>query len=175
MRNWLSTGGRCVSSNAAGLCMMLAWSASAAAQPPVIVDAGHSPAQSGATSARCVPEYAYNAALAEAIIDALHADGWSAQFAAPLGAEASLAQRVQAGASGAFFLSVHPSRLRATAIPGYLAGGRGNPRPSAIAMLDSPCSSRGHKRPRPQASPAPPRLASGCVTQASPLRATTRI
>ncbi len=76
----------------------------------IAVDAGHGPKRSGAQSARGVPEYAFNLAMAKRIVDELRQRGFAeASLIEEDGKDLSLAERpARANARGAdVFLSVH--------------------------------------------------------------------
>lgn len=85
----------------------------------VAVDVGHSPADSGATSARGVPEHTYNRKLAQELIARLHAAGHTRSFLIQAsGADPSLRERASSAvARGAdLLISVHHDSVR----PRYL-------------------------------------------------------
>jgi N-acetylmuramoyl-L-alanine amidase len=90
---------------------MLALSAHCPAETPsvIAVDVGHSNSHPGAISARGVPEFEFNAALAKVIRDTLFSHGTRIVPIAEDGMMADLHRRTrEAGASGAtFFLSIH--------------------------------------------------------------------
>jgi N-acetylmuramoyl-L-alanine amidase len=84
--------------------------ACAAAAPPVIaIDTGHSKENPGATSARGVPEFAFNAALAEAVRQTLSSRGVRVVDIAGDGDMPLLHTRTAAarGSGATFFLSIH--------------------------------------------------------------------
>ncbi len=91
--------------------------AAAAAAPLVAVDAGHTSAAPGATSARGIPERTFNLAVAERLVAALRGDGLRAVLVgggadAPPGARPALAARLGA----AMLVSIHHDSVQ----PRYL-------------------------------------------------------
>jgi len=104
----------------------LSWTAGAYAQNScdpsrlvIAVDAGHGPKRSGAQSARGVPEYAFNKAMARRIVEELNARGIPGAYLIDEdGKDLSLAERpARANAKGAdIFLSVHHDSVQ----PHYL-------------------------------------------------------
>jgi N-acetylmuramoyl-L-alanine amidase len=77
---------------------------------PVAVDIGHTPESTGATSARGIPEFAFNMALGRDAVAALHAAGFPAQRLIVSGAgREQLARRVAAARDmrPALVISIH--------------------------------------------------------------------
>lgn len=99
------------------------WASCAPGGVTVAVDIGHSPAASGATSARGRPEYAFNLELATRVRDQLAASGLAAFLVRTASGEApDLFARTQiAAARGAdLFLSIHHDSVQ----PRYLERGQ---------------------------------------------------
>ncbi len=99
---------------------MFALSPHCLAQTPsaIAIDVGHSNSHPGAMSARGVPEFEFNAALAKVIRDTLFSHGTRVVPIAEDGAMVDLRMRTSAaGANGAtFFLSIHHDSVQ----PQYL-------------------------------------------------------
>ena len=91
------------------LCALLPALARAEPACMVAVDIGHDRATPGAISARGVPEWSFNAALAQAVTGALQRQGLAALLLNPSGDPIELRQRPdQAAAAGAtLLLSIH--------------------------------------------------------------------
>jgi N-acetylmuramoyl-L-alanine amidase len=85
----------------------------------VAVDIGHHRAAPGATSARGVPEFSFNAALARLVTDALRQQGVAAVLLNPAGDPIELKQRpADAEAAGAtLFLSIHHDSVQPQYLP----------------------------------------------------------
>ena len=82
----------------------------------VALDVGHSLAHPGAISARCVPEFAFNRALAMVVQRALEKQGFQVQLIGAQGDMDDLRSRTRAAAGADVFLSVHHDSVQ----PQYL-------------------------------------------------------
>ena len=99
--------------------------------PPfkVALDVGHTLSQPGATSARGVPEFAYNQRLARAVATALHHAGVTAVLIGedggpmPLAARSRLAQSAGAG----LFLSLHHDSVQPQYLSTWVVDGQSRP------------------------------------------------
>jgi N-acetylmuramoyl-L-alanine amidase len=100
---------------AAVLAAALALGAQAAT---VAVDVGHFLAAPGASSARGRAEFEFNRDLAQAVVEALDAQGLPARLIGADGAMARLSARTRAAAGADFLLSVHHDSVQ----PHYLDG-----------------------------------------------------
>ncbi len=92
----------------------------------VAVDAGHSPDSPGATSARGVPEYEFNARLAKLIVARLHARGFTRAFiVSGEGRALSPAERAGAanGAGADLLISVHHDSVQPVYLSEWSYGG----------------------------------------------------
>lgn len=99
----------------------IAWSlvpplAAADEGPVVALDVGHSLKRPGATSARGVPEFAFNQALAAPVADALREQGYAPRLIGVDGDVTDLRGRTFGARGALFFLSIHHDSVQ----PRYL-------------------------------------------------------
>jgi N-acetylmuramoyl-L-alanine amidase len=90
--------------------------AAANERPIVALDVGHSLKRPGATSARGVPEFAFNQALAAPVADALRDQGYAPRLIGVDGNMNDLRGRTSRAQGAAFFLSIHHDSVQ----PHYL-------------------------------------------------------
>jgi N-acetylmuramoyl-L-alanine amidase len=97
--------------------MASAMPAAADRNPPrIALDVGHSLAKPGATSARGVPEFAFNRQLAMAVEAALAGSGWQTRLIGAEGEAVDLHDRSRTAAGADFLLSLHHDSVQ----PRYL-------------------------------------------------------
>jgi N-acetylmuramoyl-L-alanine amidase len=90
--------------------------AAADERPIVALDVGHSLKRPGATSARGLPEFAFNQALATPVVDALREQGYAPRLIGVDGNMNDLRGRTSRAHGAAFFLSIHHDSVQ----PHYL-------------------------------------------------------
>ena len=99
------------------LCALACTACAASPRTPslvIAVDVGHSRAHPGATSARGVPEFQFNATLAGEVAEALRQDGMAVDLIGADGGVNGLAERTAAArtARAGFFLSIHHDSVK---------------------------------------------------------------
>ena len=102
---------------AALIALLLVTPFAAANEKPIVaLDVGHSLKRPGATSARGVPEFAFNQALAAPVADALQESGYAPRLIAVDGNIHDLRGRTSRARGAVFFLSIHHDSVQ----PQYL-------------------------------------------------------
>lgn len=95
-----------------GLAAALVFLAAAAQAKEVALDVGHSIAAQGAISARGVPEFEYNLALAREVAAALERAGLRVRLIGAAGDIEDLASRPRAALGSDFFISIHHDSIK---------------------------------------------------------------
>jgi N-acetylmuramoyl-L-alanine amidase len=99
------------------IALLLASPFAAANERPIVaLDVGHSLKRPGAVSARGVPEFAFNQALAAPVADALRESGYAPRLIGVDGNIHDLRGRTSRAQGAAFFLSIHHDSVQ----PRYL-------------------------------------------------------
>ena len=97
--------------------------AAASEGPIVALDAGHSLKRPGATSARGVPEFAFNQALATPVANALRAHGFALRLIGVDGNMNDLRGRTSRAQGAAFFLSIHHDSVQPQYLDNWMVDG----------------------------------------------------